>query len=72
MPNLPVVVRIPFNYNIIDFVQQIRLCLHINLLCMCTCARSYYVRRRRVLWFQVPCQDLLCADLHGAVGTPFN
>ena len=21
---------------------------------MCTCARSYYVRRRRVLWFQEP------------------
>ena len=28
VPNLPVVVRTPSNYNVIDFAQQIRLCLN--------------------------------------------
>jgi len=41
---------------------------------MTTCVRSYYVRRRRVLWFQVPnhAKIFYVPDLHGAVGTPFN
>jgi len=28
VPNPPGVVRTPFNYNVIDFTQQIRLCVH--------------------------------------------